>query len=169
MMEFQRADLEQLDQIMEIIAEAQLFFGQNGIDQWQDGYPSREVIAADIAAGNSYVVLVEGEVAATAALVFGGDPSYAEIYDGEWLTSQDYGALHRIAVRSKYKGQGVAALIIEEMVRICLDRGAGSMRGDTHRDNIPMQRMLQKNGFTPCGVIFLADGSPRVAFERILK
>lgn len=168
-MQFQRAKLEHLGQIMEIIGEAQAFFRQNGIDQWQDGYPNREVIVGDIAAGNSYVVLQAGEVAATAALVFGGDPNYAEIYEGRWLSSLDYGALHRIAVRSKYKGQGVAALIIEEMVTLCLERGVGSMRGDTHRDNLPMQRMLQKNGFTPCGVIFLADGSPRVAFERILE
>ena len=32
-----------------------------------------------------------------------------------------------------------------------------------------MQRMLEKNGFVRCGVIHLADGAPRIAFEKVLS
>ena len=45
---------------------------------------------------------------------------------------------------------------------------AASIRVDTHRDNLPMQRMLQKNGFIYCGIIYLADGKERFAFEKPL-
>jgi hypothetical protein len=46
-------------------------------------------------------------------------------------------------------------------------RGKASLRIDTHQGNIVMRRMLEKQGFTYCGVIHLPSGAPRVAYERI--
>ncbi len=44
--------------------------------------------------------------------------------------------------------------------------GCSSLRADTHQDNRIMQHLLQKNGFVYCGVIHLANGVLRLAFER---
>ena len=30
-----------------------------------------------------------------------------------------------------------------------------------------MQHLIEKNGFVPCGIIHLEDGSPRLAYERV--
>lgn len=166
---FVRAHIDQLTEIMEIVAEAQEYFRKSGIDQWQNGYPNEEIIAGDIQAGNSYVLISGGRIIATAALTFGDDPNYTEIVDGTWLSPGPYGALHRIALRGEYKGQGLSSRILAEMTEICLERGVYSLRSDTHRDNTSMQRMLDKNGFKLCGVIHLADGSPRLAFEKMLN
>jgi hypothetical protein len=43
-----RADIGDVDRIMGIVRSAQLSLRQLGIDQWQDGYPSLEVIEGDI-------------------------------------------------------------------------------------------------------------------------
>ena len=40
-------------------------------------------------------------------------------------------------------------------------------RADTHADNKIMQHLLEKNGFTRCGVIHVADGSPRFAYQKL--
>jgi hypothetical protein len=42
---FVRAHIDQLTEIMEIVAEAQEYFRKSGIDQWQNGYPNEEIIA----------------------------------------------------------------------------------------------------------------------------
>ena len=169
-MQFQQAILSQLPHIMEIISEAQAYLRANNIPQWQDGYPNSEVIRADIEGGDSYVITdKQGQVVATAALKFGGDPNYMQIYEGTWKSSGDYGALHRIAICDSYKGQGVAGQIIDALIQICLERRIFSIRVDTHQENLSMQRMLKKHGFAYCGQIFLADGSPRIAFEKILQ
>ena len=42
-----------------------------------------------------------------------------------------------------------------------------NIRIDTHHDNKIMQRLLEQNGFVYCGIIFLADASPRLAYQRI--
>lgn len=34
--------LEDISRVMEIINQAKCYFKENGIDQWQDGYPNEE-------------------------------------------------------------------------------------------------------------------------------
>ena len=58
-----------LPTLMDIFYEAQRTIAQLGIDQWQNGYPSEEVVARDIAQGQSYVVEQEGTVRGTFVLV----------------------------------------------------------------------------------------------------
>ena len=41
------------------------------------------------------------------------------------------------------------------------------LRADTHEANVTMQRCLERAGFVRCGVIHVADGTPRLAYERI--
>lgn len=38
---------------------------------------------------------------------------------------------------------------------------------DTHEENISMQKLLKKNNFKYCGIIYLEDKSKRIAFEKI--
>ena len=38
----------------------------------------------------------------------------------------------------------------------------------THRDNRIMQHLLDKNGFTYCGIIYLDDGTERLAYQNSL-
>ena len=36
--------LEDISRVMEIINQAKCYFKENGIDQWQDGYPNEETV-----------------------------------------------------------------------------------------------------------------------------
>lgn len=40
------------------------------------------------------------------------------------------------------------------------------MRIDTHENNKVMQHLIKKNGFQECGIIYVEDGSPRIAYEK---
>jgi len=56
---------------------------------------------------------------------------------------------------------------------VCLKNDIFSLRVDTHENNEPMKRILEKQGFEYCGVIFLDRepdvGAKRIAFEKILR
>ena len=41
------------------------------------------------------------------------------------------------------------------------------LRADTHEANRPMRRCLERAGFVYTGVITVADGTPRRAYERV--
>ncbi|MBP3701147.1 MAG: GNAT family N-acetyltransferase [Lachnospiraceae bacterium] len=158
-------------QVIALWRQAQAYFKAQGIDQWQDGYPDAACLEADMANGESYVLVEEDteEVLATCFISFAGEPDYDVIYDGNWQEPEPYGVVHRVAVTSERKGQGLAGQLISYAAAMCRERGIGSIRMDTHEDNRSMQRMLSKNGFLYRGIIYLGrDGAKRVAFEKSL-
>ena len=104
----------------------------------------------------------EGEIAGVFCFFKGTDPTYATIYEGAWLSDAPYGVMHRVAVAKR--GRGVASACFDYALGQC-----GNVRIDTHRDNQPMQAALLKNGFAYCGIIYLANGAERMAYQKIRK
>ena len=167
-MEIRRTARGDIAAIMPIFDEARATIATLGIDQWQNGYPSKNVIEKDFEKSQSYCVLRDGEIVGTFALIDDGEPTYDEIFEGEWLTGDgknNYFAIHRVAISVKSRGSGISMKIIDFCADKARENGKISLRIDTHKGNVVMRKMLEKNGFTHCGVIYLADGAERVAYE----
>lgn len=155
-----KTTLSDLDRVMEIYALARAFMRKTGNrTQWEDGYPPRSLIEKEIAAGRSFVIETESGVHAVFSFLLGEDPTYRRI-DGAWLSDGPYGTIHRIAGDGTLSGVFAAAVAFCQKVTLHL-------RVDTHEDNKIMQHVIEKSGFTRCGVILLANGAPRVAFEKV--
>ena len=167
-MEFRKSVKSDIPKIMNIIKQAQSYFKNQNIDQWQNGYPNENVINNDIENKESYVMIKDNEIIATTVISFNKESVYENIIDGKWLTNGEYGVIHRIAIDNTYKGLGLSHKIIKYTEKTCLEKGVCSIRVDTHEDNILMQSLLKKNGFKYCGIIYLEDGGKRVAFEKNL-
>jgi GNAT superfamily N-acetyltransferase len=170
-MNIRQSGVNDLDALMSLFAQARGTIAALGIDQWQDGYPSEAVIMRDIEKGQSYCVEIDGQICATFALIDDGEPTYDRIFDGAWLTGDAKGhylAIHRVAIAVAMRGQGIAPAILSYAADAALRLGRTSLRIDTHRGNVVMRRMLEKNGFTLCGVIYIASGAERVAYEKTL-
>ena len=162
-MEIRKAELTDLPRMMEIYAEAREYMRANGNpNQWINGYPSQERIEADITAGESWVCTEKGQILGVFCFFIHNDPTYDVIYEGSWLNDEPYCVIHRIAVASHRRG--VASYCYEFALSQC-----SNLRIDTHHDNVPMQRSLEKNGFQRCGIIHLQNGDPRIAFHKCRK
>lgn len=148
-------------EIKSIVAKArELMKASGNINQWVDGYPSIDVLLSDIRSGNAYLLFREDKAIAYFAMIDGPDPTYNFIVEGNWLNNDSYGVLHRIASNGEAKG------VFKEIL-IYASEHYSNIRIDTHHDNKIMQRLLEKNGFVYCGIIFLTNGSPRLAYQRI--
>ena len=148
-------------EIKSIVDKARELMKSSGnVNQWVDGYPSNEVLLSDIRNGNAYLLLRENKAVAYFTMVDGPDPTYNLITKGSWLNDNSYGVLHRIASNGEVKG------VFKEILLYASEHYS-NIRIDTHHDNKIMQRLLEKNGFVYCGIIFLADGRPRLAYQRI--
>lgn len=158
-----KATMKDVDSILYIITLAKQYFKDNHIDQWQNGYPNKESTINDIENGHSYVICDNEKVIATAAIIADVDPNYAIIENGQWLSNYPYVCVHRVACLPDYKGQGIAGKFLSHAKVM----GRKSVRIDTHADNISMQKMILKNGFTYCGIVYMADGALRNAYEWI--
>ena len=171
-MVFRNTTSKDREQVIGLWQKAQAYFKENGIDQWQDGYPNGDTLDADMAGGESYVLVdpETEEVLATCFVSFAGEPDYNVIYEGSWMGQEPYGVVHRVAVAPHRKGQGLAGQLMDHAADLCRENGMKTMRMDTHEDNRSMQRMFAKNSFEYRGVIYLGrDGAKRVAFERELQ
>lgn len=158
-MAIRKATVTDLDTLLEIYAIAREFMASYGnTHQWQEGYPSRKILMRDLEADRLFVDEIDGEIEGCFVFFIGEDPSYLQI-DGAWLNQDPYGVVHRIASRRRIPHIG------EKMMQYCIDQ-VDTMRIDTHKDNIPMQRMLKKFGFVHVGTIELVGNhEKRLAFQ----
>lgn len=167
-MELRQATPADMSALMEIFKGAQHFLQQQGVDQWQNGYPEEELICQDIQNRNSYVLTQNNTIMGTIAIFYGPEADYANIQDGHWHSDAPYAAIHRIAMHKSARGGGAATQMLEQAMQLIQKNGYAYVRVDTHRHNQPMQKFLAKQGFVSCGVIYLQDGAERIAFDKIL-
>ena len=162
-----RTELADIASVMEVIADAQRRLRDSGVDQWQDGYPTAEIIAADVAQVESYVYTIDNKIVATAVISFAGEITYTEI-DGKWMDDSPYVVIHRLAVRAGYERQCLAVKMFDFAHTLAAERGITSARVDTHRDNSSMQSLLAGQGYKLCGEITLQSGAKRIAYQKQL-
>lgn len=161
MLEITCAENSDLPRILEIYAYARDFMKNTANPtQWGDHFPPEKLLVDDIAAGQLYVVRKEQVIHGVFAFIVGEDPTYMHIEQGTWRSDSAYGTIHRLA------GDGQVRGIFPAVVEFC-SRKMPHLRVDTHENNRVMQHLIEKNGFVPCGIIHLEDGSPRLAYERV--
>ena len=160
--EIRKAVESDLDRIMSIFEHARTFMAENGNPtQWNSSYPGRDLIIKEIESGHCYVCTNEkNSIVATFCFVKGPDPTYSYIFDGSWISDDDYYVIHRLA--SDGSVRNTAGSCIE-----WCGRHSSSLRADTHENNRIMQHILQKNGFVRCGKIYVANGTERIAYQKL--
>ena len=148
-----------LDRLLEIYEIAKAYMRKSGnTKQWNGAYPDRETLLEDIARERLYVYKAEGEIHGVFVLLLEEEPTYRYIEGGSWLNDEPYGTIHRIASDGAVKG----------LVAMARDFGRNfidELRIDTHHDNHTMQHVVTKNGFKRCGIIYLENGDPRIAYQ----
>lgn len=155
-----KAASSDMEDILAVYAYARKFMAEHGNpNQWGKTKPTQEELSDDIRNGNLYVAERAGEICGVFAFLLGEDPTYSEIFDGDWHFDLHYGTIHRIA------GKGSGG-ILHACVSYC-EKITRYLRIDTHHDNFVMQKAVQKEGFVRCGIIYIADGTPRIAYDRL--
>ena len=173
-----RATYQDIPRLMEIFHAARQIMRKSGnLNQWSDGYPSEKIVRSDI--DNEVCIVMcdkaDGKIIATMAFIPGPDPTYAELFSEEdlsatlsWPYDGPYHVIHRIAVCEP--GHRAAEKMLDwAFCRLIKDNPryeTVSIRIDTHKDNVIMHHILGSYGFTRCGIIYLANGDPRTAYQK---
>ena len=158
-MQIRKAIPDDLKAIMRIYAIAQDFMIETGNpNQWGHSYPSEDLIKDDISNEVCYLICDDDGPHGVFALFSGQEPTYQYIENGKWLNDDAYVTVHRIASDGQVHG------IFKCAIKYCKEM-SNNIRIDTHKSNIIMRKQIEKNGFKKCGIIYVADGSPRIAYQ----
>ena len=151
-----------MTEIMKVMDAARKIMRQSGnMHQWTGGYPSEAVISADMEKNGGFVVEDDGKVIGYFAFLPSPEPTYARIYEGQWLDDTlPYHVVHRIASYPDAHG------IFSSIMDYCFSKDP-NIRIDTHRDNHIMQHNIAKHGFSYCGIIYLANGDAPSSTGRL--
>lgn len=169
-MQERKAEISDLKNIMEVIENAQSFLKDQGVDQWQDGFPTEEIIVEDIIMRESYVFVEEDRIVGYMCVSLDKESDYTTITDGAWkLEGSDYGTIHRTAITADYRGKGISLRMFFLAEQVCRKYKKESIRLDTHPDNQLMSHLAVKYGYEYCGTIHLKRGQQeRIAYEKVL-
>lgn len=169
---------EDLEAIRAIVEDGRTSLDALGIDQWQNGYPTTEILEEDITQKHGYIAVDDkGKALGIISAIFGGERQYDTIEGGSWLTQSlshepRYCAIHRVAVANDASGQGVASFMMQAVEDLARAQQAESIRIDTHPGNTPMRNLITKCGYTECGIVYVTDRHEttreRIAYEKLL-
>lgn len=159
-MYFRKTTVSDFPSIFRIYEQSVSFMKEEGNPtQWNDLETLKNHVGDDVNKGISYVLLDEGEIQAVFTLLETPDPTYQTI-EGKWMDDSSYFTIHRIAVKEHNRGYASAcfryAYLQNRHIRI-----------DTHEKNLPMRKLIEKEGFTYCGKIVVEDESVRLAYEKV--
>lgn len=157
-----KAQWEDLPRILEIYAYARQFMADTGNpNQWGKTTPQTSLLEDDIQKGLLFVMVHENLIHGVFYFYIGPDPTYGVIEDGHWRSDSPYGTIHRIAG----DGSGGVLAAAVDFGKKCINH----IRIDTHHDNKIMQRAVIKYGFQRSGIIYLENGSPRIAYDLLTE
>lgn len=133
-------------------------------DQWGDFHPPKDLLIKDIETKTGYIVHEKGSnsICGAFALAGGQDPTYNVIEHGSWINNKSYYTIHHIASDGVHKG------ILEAAVDFARTK-TDSIRIDTHEKNLIMRHLLKKQGFIKCGIIYVLNGAPRIAYQLVCE
>ena len=146
--------------ILAIFEVAKIYMSRRGnLNQWTADYPGLASVENDLNQQALYVLEENQEILAVFSLILEPEVNYQRI-EGSWRSSQAYGSIHRLASNGQAKG------VAKRCFDFCKEQ-IPYLRIDTHEDNLPMLAALTRYGFVHCGIIYLEDGSPRLAFDYL--
>lgn len=169
MFKIKRTKTEDLSIIMRIVNMTKEAFAEEGIDQWQKGYPKRGDFLQDIMMNESFTVFEDDSVVGTLMISKNPEPTYSNIHNGAWLQDDEYAVVHRFTIDPISRRQGLATKTLVELESILSPFDSiKSIRIDTHKDNTGMQVLLDKAGYSYVGIIYLKNGDERYAYEKLI-
>ena len=160
-MTIRNAFMDDLPAIEQVYVFARSFMAKTGNPtQWADGHPSTELLTESLRAQKLFVLTDDADtIHGCFYFASENDPTYARISEGNWLSDAPYSVIHMVASDGQVHG------FLRKVLDFC-EPQSSHLRIDTHRNNKIMQHVLEKNGFRKCGIIHLANGDPRLAYEK---
>lgn len=148
-MRIRKAELEDLNIIIDIFSSAIIAMNENNINQWDERYPTSMILEQDILNKKMYVGVKDNTIVSVIVVNSEFDEQYK---DGKWkYDNEKFVVVHRLCVNPTYQNQKIGKntmIMIEELLR---KEGIQSIRLDAFSLNPYALRMYDTLGYQKVG------------------
>ena len=143
-------------QIKKIRPQMVKFMADTNLTQWDDEYPSEELLMQDLDRGEMYAALI-GDVVVGYVTINGDIP---EEYSEVALEFSPKVCVHRLSVNPKFAKQGIATKIMEHVHGDLKKQGYRSICLDTCEDNAGALKLYRNLGYITRGYVIFERRAP---------
>lgn len=164
-----RAKLSEIEEIVSITVACGAKMASEGIFQWYDFYPNRELFNKDIAREELFVLEMEEKIVGCMVISSEKDAVYNEI---EWLTEDGRNFyIHRLAVHPDSQKKGYAKKLMDFAEAFAVQKDIDSIRLDTFSQNLRNQKFYEARDYIRLGNVFFPQQSehPFYCYELVIK
>jgi ribosomal protein S18 acetylase RimI-like enzyme len=152
---FRLAEASDAQAVCELYVQATAHMRETGIDQWDERYPTKEILCEDIANGEMYVLARGEDILSAVVINARQDDEYVQ---GDWRCGGNPAVIHRLCVHPKHKHQGVAAETVRRAERLISGRGYDCVRLDAFTRNPYAMKLYERLGYQKAGEIRFRKG-----------
>ena len=148
-MNYSKATIDQLDEVFSVFKNAIINMEKQGIHQWDEIYPDKQIISEDIEKETMFIGKEGKKIAVCFVLCEDCDEAYK---NGKWqYPDSRFNVLHRICVDPAFQNKGIAAETIKYIENLCKSQGYDSIRLDCFTENPYSRKLYDKAGYSVVG------------------
>ena len=144
-----KAEPHDLDKIFDLFQKAIRVMDDLGIPQWDEHYPTKEILRTDISEGQLFACEKEGRIASVFVLNEKSDPEYG-LADWKYTVGR-FAIIHRLCVHPDFQMIGVGSETLRVIETLAREKGYSSLRLDVFSQNPYSNRMYAKLGYAKTG------------------
>lgn len=168
-MTIKKASEQDLEQLLSVVKSCAQNLTEQGIFQWNEHYPSAEVLYNDIALKQIWKLEIETNII---GLIVLSDIEDAEYKDVKWLTKNQKNLyIHRLAVHPNFQGKGFAQKLMDFAEKFAMESNYESVRLDTFSQNKRNLKFYEQRNYMKLESIYFPNQSafPFYCYEKILN
>lgn len=161
-----KIDPQDINEVMGLIKEVIAEMENKEIAQWDELYPDYKTIAEDIHSEAMFGIFKDLELAGIVVLDKNQSPEYSSV---EWeLADGNPLVMHRLCVRPKFQGQGIAKQLLKFSEQFAIDYSYTSIRLDAFSGNPSALYLYESNGYRKRGMVTFRKGDFN-CYEKIIS
>ena len=130
---YSKAKPEDTEKVFSIFSAAIKHMEEDGIHQWDEIYPDKQIISEDISKNQMYIGFKDEKAAVCFVLSEECDEEYK---NGKWLLpNAKFCVIHRLCVSPDFQNHGIAAETLKYIENLCKSQGYDSIRLDCFTEN----------------------------------
>jgi ribosomal protein S18 acetylase RimI-like enzyme len=164
-----RAKFSEIEEIVTITQACGAKMASEGILQWHDFYPSKDIFEKDIEREELFILLIEDKIVGCMVISSEKDSVYNDI---EWLAEDGRNFyIHRLAVHPVFQKKGYAKKLMDFAEAFAVQKNADSIRLDTFSQNLRNQKFYESRGYIRLGNVFFPQQSehPFYCYELVIN